>query len=121
MTGLPGSLRRSKFMQALVFPGKINQSAGRNPACGGGVLTKLLTISAKPAWSLCLPLVITSHCCAALPSHLAACTGVRFSQKSPEVGSTKRHWPVEVHSHRSRMRALRCGITGRLISVASSG
>jgi hypothetical protein len=32
----------------------------------------------------------------ALPSQATTLTGVKFSRKSPEEGSTERHWPVEV-------------------------
>ncbi len=54
-------------------------------------------MSANPGLSLCFPAVIISHFWPVLSSQGLICTGVRFSLKSPEVGSTKRHCPSEVY------------------------
>ena len=59
--------------------------------------TWLLTMSANPDLSLCLPAVMMSHFWPALPSQGLVWIGVRFSRKSPDVGSTKRHCPLEVY------------------------
>lgn len=58
-----------------------------------GTLTTVLTTSIESATSLCFPLVIISNCSPALPSHAFSCTGIKFSRKSPAVGSIKRHCP----------------------------
>ncbi len=78
-----------------------------------------------------MPAVITSHCWFAEPSQSASVTGVRFSRKSPESGSTERHFPLEVwlrvrvrvrrramcsaaHLDRGRSQCARGGIVARL-------
>jgi len=57
---------------------------------------KLLTMRACPGTLLWTPAVMTSQVWLALPSQATTLTGVKFSRKSPDEGSTERHWPVEV-------------------------
>jgi hypothetical protein len=75
MTVFPAARRESKFMHAWVEP---------------------LTTKVVPAWSLWTPLVMKSHFWAALPSQAATWIGVKLARKSPERGSTKRHFPSDV-------------------------
>lgn len=56
-----------------------------------------LTIRAEPGTLLCFPLVNTSQFWLWLPSQVPTWMGVRFSRKSPESWSTKRHFPDAVY------------------------
>ena len=60
----------------------------------GNSLTKVLTMSAEPAWSLCFPAVTMSNFWPAVPSQAFTSTGMRFSLKSPAVALMDRHWPA---------------------------
>jgi len=62
------------------------------------VLTRELTMRAKPGTLSCFPDVMTSHFWLGLVgSQGISWMGVRFSRKSPESGSTEKHWPLEVY------------------------
>lgn len=69
----PAALRPSKLMQPLV---------------------RVLTMRAEPLALLCLPAVMTSHFSFGAPVQSTRPTGMRFSRKSPAVGSTEMHWPL---------------------------
>lgn len=56
--------------------------------------TKLLTIKAAFSALLCFPAVITSNFSFGVPAQATSETGIRFSLKSPAVGSTNRHCPL---------------------------
>lgn len=74
VTWSPACLRESKEMQPWV-----------------AVLT--IRAASPPLPSLCLPEVIRSQVVGLVQSVRA--TGMRFILKSPAVGSTERHWPLE--------------------------
>lgn len=114
---------------------RARRRCGVSVGVGGGEKgegrTRVLTMFAWPGVSWCLPAVITSHCWFAEPSQSASVTGVRFSRKSPESGSTERHFPLEVwlrvrvrvrrramcsaaHLDRGRSQCARGGIVARL-------
>lgn len=80
----------------------------------------MLTTSIESATSLCFPLVITSNFWPALPSHGFSCTGIKFSRKSPAVGSIKRHCPSA--DFRLAEEKARVAVSSRtLASAAASG
>jgi len=93
-TWLPGARLSSKLRHALVCKEAnkyISKSLKEEKS-----ITRLLTMRANPGLLLCFPAVIKSHFCPSLPSQGLIWIGVKFSLKSPEVGSTKRHCPSEV-------------------------
>lgn len=94
MTWSPAARRGSKFRHPCVY--SQTQSApqlhGLSPQTRGN-LTTVLTTSIESATSICFPLVTISNFSPALPSHAFNCTGIKFSRKSPAVGSINRHCP----------------------------
>jgi hypothetical protein len=73
-------------------------------------LTKLLTTKVEFCALLCAPCVMKSNFSFALPLQSWTAMGIKFSLKSPAVGSMKRHCPLE---------ALRDTAVNALVAVLS--
>jgi hypothetical protein len=95
----PAARRGSKFMQPLV---------------------SLLTISVELAALLCAPEVMKSHFSLEEPSQGLRAIGIRFSRKSPAVGSTKRQVP-RADLRDTEVKARVAVVSKTLASAAAEG